>query len=764
MKTLLIDDQNTLFSKLDYLTVLNKLESPELISQNIYKNYSSYDLFVININYKAENIRRSQNPGIILLKYLRLKNLNQHCVIFSFLSREQLLLQNPENLIVFSDGLTFLRLPDDMVKLKFDELVKKTAPRDLSAFFKAETIMPDDRHFFANWWGVLQLWKVHKAQLHDAGIAMTTEIENSFTISIKEMNSYQGLLARYLYREKEKNIEDHLKQLQQNQIERFGKRNEEIGMFIKVYDQKIGELSIIAQKIEILNEALIDEGAKTIFQSVLEKLKMISEPISKKINQLVIAQANTEDEATILKEYIELDSLIKEEKINIEKENNRLNLEIVRIMHQIEGMNIFSNKNLSVTVLRERLKVAAPRILFIDDQADDGWGFIFQQMIYEGLSESFHVIKPEKDDSIDKTSSDILQQVIRYEPDLIILDLRLKGEIGLTTNISNLSGIQVLKMLSQRLTCPVLITTASNKIWSYKETFKNGALAFWIKEGLDENRDIRFSIENYIRFVEIVYILTQSEEFKKLKNWKVSLQQLKTQKEEFWWQHNDWVSDQHIYPKTKIIDREEIFSIFTQSICVIEDFFRLKLQESQNISTEHLPSAIITQLSSVLENIHQTDDPYSETGRISLSSKLRDQFSNALKPRIEMLDIRNRAVHDNNCSFYEMVDFVDHLFVYLSDYNSILKVIVDLKEPIDGKEYITVVEKIDKNYSTRFYLRNPNLNLLCGLSNIIMDARPNNNPQLENVNIEKGDFIKFNLSIKTTYPPNYYAINATKIN
>ena len=110
----------------------------------------------------------------------------------------------------------------------------------------------------------------------------------------------------------------------------------------------------------------------------------------------------------------------------------------------------------------------------MDDQAQEGWAKIFQRMIYGGESDNFAVIVPHKEED----EKEIVQRISNEEKRLkentnqivlLILDLRLKQEKG-ELPIEDISGIKVLKELKkEKFSCPILITTASNKWKSYKE-------------------------------------------------------------------------------------------------------------------------------------------------------------------------------------------------------------------------------------------------------------------------------------------------------
>ena len=86
---------------------------PEEIVEEIEQKHFNASFFVININYKADSICRSQSRGIEVLKLLRLKNYRQHCILYSFFPRDYFVEKNPKNLILYSPGVSFIQLPED---------------------------------------------------------------------------------------------------------------------------------------------------------------------------------------------------------------------------------------------------------------------------------------------------------------------------------------------------------------------------------------------------------------------------------------------------------------------------------------------------------------------------------------------------------------------------------------------------------------------------------------------------------------------------
>jgi len=150
--------------------VIHLKDTPQAIIEQIENTkVNPEDLFLIYLDYipqeegKAVGLRTNHH-GIEVLKRLRLKHYRQHCVVFSFLLREDFILHNPCHLVLYSAGITYKQLPFDFLTEDFSILgAPVEAPLDLSAYFKAENMLPDNRHFFANWWGVYCLWQLHKA-------------------------------------------------------------------------------------------------------------------------------------------------------------------------------------------------------------------------------------------------------------------------------------------------------------------------------------------------------------------------------------------------------------------------------------------------------------------------------------------------------------------------------------------------------------------------------------------------------------------------
>lgn len=177
------------------------IDSPESIVKEIKSKYADADLFLININYKTDNITRADNAGILFLKYLRLNHFNQHCVLYSFLNREQLMMQDPHNSIIFSEGVTFVRMPEDLSAMNFEALANKRAPDNLSKYFIGEVNLEKIRHNLANIYGLWFMFNIHNKFFPEEKLERSI-FPNEFS---QKLDFLQLVIAKYLINIKKEN-------------------------------------------------------------------------------------------------------------------------------------------------------------------------------------------------------------------------------------------------------------------------------------------------------------------------------------------------------------------------------------------------------------------------------------------------------------------------------------------------------------------------------------------------------------------------------
>lgn len=178
------------------------------VNDAINRDYPA--IILINAHLVSKDGHRLHQTGVKVLKYLRLVQhftnksnmaMNIHCIIFSFFSIEQLLRKNPGDMIALSKGTTFVRLPQDLSLIDYNRLAELKPNGNYTKYLRADLTLPDDRHNWANWWGIKQLWNVHQ-------VVDPVGIEN-IQFPAKIMDEFKRLrttIALYLYEAKRSNI------------------------------------------------------------------------------------------------------------------------------------------------------------------------------------------------------------------------------------------------------------------------------------------------------------------------------------------------------------------------------------------------------------------------------------------------------------------------------------------------------------------------------------------------------------------------------
>ena len=145
------------------------------------------------------------------------------------------------------------------------------------------------------------------------------------------------------------------------------------------------------------------------------------------------------------------------------------------------------------------------KVLLIDDEAGKGWQQFYDYLFQ--LSPGISCQSLEIDyQSIAKNITAAIQKIKAYNPDVVLLDLRLcdadfsEASQADPTQLTGYQLLQQIKKLNQGI--QVIITTASNKVWSYESTLKAGANGYIIKRGVsdvaEDIKNLKGVIENDI--------------------------------------------------------------------------------------------------------------------------------------------------------------------------------------------------------------------------------------------------------------------------
>jgi hypothetical protein len=145
------------------------------------------------------------------------------------------------------------------------------------------------------------------------------------------------------------------------------------------------------------------------------------------------------------------------------------------------------------------------KILFVDDQADEGWGDLMKQIFSKN---NFTYVDSGKYKNQETKQFhnfdgfyDECKSHIGKDWDLIIIDLRLhpeKEDIDNSMSPQKLSGYKLIdEFLSVNEGYQIIVFTASNKIWNINTALKRGTYSYYVKESPEFNYSIQESQEQY---------------------------------------------------------------------------------------------------------------------------------------------------------------------------------------------------------------------------------------------------------------------------
>ena len=268
---------------------------------------------------------------------------------------------------------------------------------------------------------------------------------------------------------------------------------------------------------------------------------------------------------------------------------------------------------------KEVIANSNPKVLYVDDMADYGWSYLFQQIIYDKVSEDRFVTFPMEnylklpdDELFDK----IMDQIRSVDPDLIILDLRLRNE-NKKVPIEELSGIYLLERIrKEAVECPVLVVTASNKQRTLGVAMDKGADALWIKEGFDEmvsndpHEQLNYSIEKYYELVYKLYMLCKKEGEGFYSLYKGYYPKMKTfdpsiEGREYWWEKYQWWKDDK--KRRHPVPRSLVYGFFKENFNLYWSYLKL-VTENPHTPLRSVFSNMVMNFSAILERIHSKDE------------------------------------------------------------------------------------------------------------------------------------------------------------
>lgn len=202
-----------------------------------------------------------------------------------------------------------------------------------------------------------------------------------------------------------------------------------------------------------------------------------------------------------------------------DKVTNSLYFKYLNSLNSFKKNVDISSKSLTIDTSNSTSK---PKILFVDDQADEGWYEALCSILYDKNGIELDYIGSEiKHKSSEEIIDIVRKKVQTYSPEIVILDLRLCISDFGNKSIKDLTGNRVLRTIKQiNRGIQVLIFSSTSKIWNYQflssqEGSIDGADGFIVKERPEDSKDpfyTRTIIKYFVNILNQCYKLTYRKE------------------------------------------------------------------------------------------------------------------------------------------------------------------------------------------------------------------------------------------------------------
>jgi CheY-like chemotaxis protein len=243
------------------------------------------------------------------------------------------------------------------------------------------------------------------------------------------------------------------------------------------------------------------------------------------------------------------------------------------------------------------------KYLIIDDLAHSGWLSILEKAI----------IKSEGELDAATNYNEAIEK-IQNKYDIIFLDVRLTEEDHKIKNINEYSGFKILKIIKKEFnsinfSTPIILLTASNKIWNI-DLFKNhGVDSYYIKEHPDHFVNKEHSRENLLNFqLQFMELLETGKKKKEI--WEICNQIIKDINIHSYFKNKE---DKYYNIKLRIIDKIRLgYSILFQPSSIVSKEILLSNNETLSFIVFF---SILEEISKAFTNISNTwNDKYERHG------------------------------------------------------------------------------------------------------------------------------------------------------
>ena len=178
---------------------------------------------------------------------------------------------------------------------------------------------------------------------------------------------------------------------------------------------------------------------------------------------------------------------------NEDKVTNGLYFKFLNSINSFKKNADVSAKSLSIDTSKCK---STPKVLLIDDQADDGWYEALCSILYDKNGFELDYIGDElKQQSSEDIVNIVKEKVSTYSPDIVILDLRVCASDFGNKQIKDLTGNRLLRSIKQiNRGIQVLMFSSTSKVWNYQflcseEGNIDGADGFIVKERPEDSKD-----------------------------------------------------------------------------------------------------------------------------------------------------------------------------------------------------------------------------------------------------------------------------------
>jgi len=154
------------------------------------------------------------------------------------------------------------------------------------------------------------------------------------------------------------------------------------------------------------------------------------------------------------------------------------------------------------------------KVLYIDDEWAKGWSDIFKSYFPSNIEfKTFE--KNFKDVNIFSLKVELKEYVISYEPDIVLLDLRLVAKDHTREEIENLTGIKITQMIKEiNPAIQVIIFTATNKSRILEKLYEEKILGY-IKKVHPEDKNLTTK-DSFAKLAELVDIGLEKKYLKEI--------------------------------------------------------------------------------------------------------------------------------------------------------------------------------------------------------------------------------------------------------